>query len=213
MKHISRSLYPDEIRLLNKLKTKLLKKKAPGFQLYQFIPVLLTGMIFIYMINLIRVPIVTVVFGTIAIGCFLFVVMTPYESYRKKQQAKKRLSQVNHFLLTNEVEVTVIHARRIALACEYEDEGDLLLVEYEADAVLYLWDHDYRLKKRFPCLHFEIYKDDFASLTGRPVNALSERIVPAVIDAGAKWNYLKKHGGPVHMTTEQINFEELLERF
>lgn len=213
MKEISRPLYTDEIRLLNKLKTKLLKKRVSRFKLYHFIPIVLTGVILIYMASLIRVAAVTFFLGTVATGCFCFVAFAPYEMYQQRRSMQTRLALVNQLLMENELQVTVVHALKITLAKEYDDEGDLFLIEYEPGTVLYLWDHDYQLRRRFPCREFEIYKDDFAALTGRPIHALSERIIPRQIDAKAKWSYLKKYGGPGHMTTEQVDFEELMGRF
>jgi hypothetical protein len=213
MEQISRPLLADEIRLLNKLKSSLIKERVSKFKLHDFVFIFLAGAVFTDMAILMEVKVAAVVFGTLAVLCFSFVVFAPYEMYKQQVQSKKKWSQLNHLMMKNGIQVTRVNALQVAIAKEYEDEGDLFIIEYKAGEVLYLWDHDNQLKKRFPCQQFEIYKEDFISLTGRPVHALSERIQPRVIDAKSKWAYLKKYGGPGHMTTERIEFEELMSRF
>lgn len=213
MEQISRPLLADEIRLLNKLKSSLIKERVSKFKLHDFVFIFLAGAVFTDMAILMEVKVAAVVFGTLAVLCFSFVVFAPYEMYKQRVQSKKKWSQLNHLMMKNGIQVTRVNALQVAVAKEYEDEGDLFIIEYKAGEVLYLWDHDDQLKKRFPCQQFEIYKEDFISLTGRPVHALSERIQPRVIDAKSKWAYLKKYGGPGHMTTERIEFEELMSRF
>ena len=213
MEQISRPLLADEIRLLNKLKRKSLKQRVARYKVSDFIFIFLTGILLLDAAMLMEVDIAAVVFGTLAGLCFSFVVLAPYEIYSKRRRSKKKWSQLNHLLMENGIQVTLVNALQVAVAKEYEDEGDLFIIEYKAGEVLYLWDHDDQLKKRFPCQQFEIYKEDFISLTGRPVHALSERIQPREIDAQSKWKYLKKYGGLEHMATEQIGFEELMSRF
>lgn len=213
MEKISRPLLANEIRLLNKLKSNAIKERVSKFKLHDFVFIFLAGAVFTNMAMLMDVRMAVIVFGTIAVLCFSFVVFAPYEMYKQRAQSRKRWSKLNQLLMENGIQVTRVNALQIAVAKEYEDEGDLFIVEYKAGEVLYLWDYDDQLKKRFPCQQFEIYTPDFTSLTGRPVHALSERIQPRVIDAKAKWKYLKKYGGPGHMTTEQIEFEELMSRF
>lgn len=178
MEQISRPLLADEIRLLNKLKRKSLKQRVSRFKVSDFIFIFLTGILFLDAAMLIEVDFAVAVFGAMAVLCFSFVVLAPYEMYKQHRRSKKRWSQLNHLLMENGIQVTRVNALQVAVAKEYEDEGDLFIIEYKAGEVLYLWDHDNQLKKRFPCQQFEIYKEDFTSLTGRPVHALSERIHP-----------------------------------
>ena len=103
-------------------------------------------------------------------------------------------------------------ASRIAVAKEFEDEGNLYIIETENKAILYLWDTGYNLKKNFPCLEFEIYSEHFCNLIGRPINPLSEKIKPIAIDAKTKRAYLKKVGAPGQLTIENRAFEEVLEQ-
>ena len=213
MKEISRPLYPDEIRLLNKLKRKMIKGRVPRWKLYHYLLILLAGAALADTARQVNVWFETIVFGTMAAICFIFVVLSPFEIYRKKHRLQKKLMQINNLLMENILSVTLVHATEIALAEEYEDEGDLYLIAYEPGAVLYYWDHDYYLRKRLPCLTFEIYKDDFAALTGRPVHALGDKATLRMIGAKSKWQYLGKYGAPAHLATEQVEFEELMNRF
>lgn len=111
------------------------------------------------------------------------------------------------------VDICSINAKRIAIAKEYEDEGDLFIIECDTDKVLYLWDYDYNMQKNFPCLNFEIYEDNFFKLFGRQVYPLSERINPLTIDKKAKWNYMSKVGAPGHLQTENKNFDKVIEEY
>ena len=63
-----------------------------------------------------------------------------------------------------------------------------------------------------PCLAFEIYNEKFYKLIGRQVNPLSEKIKPIVIDAKSKWAYLKKVGGPDHLSIEKRDFDKLVDQ-
>jgi hypothetical protein len=111
------------------------------------------------------------------------------------------------------VNTCLINAKRIAVAEEYEDEGDLFIIEYDIDKVLYLWDYDYNRRRKFPCLSFEIYEEDFFKLFGRQVYPLSDRMNALTIDKKAKWNYMKKVGAPGHLQTERVNFDRLIQDY
>jgi hypothetical protein len=111
------------------------------------------------------------------------------------------------------VDTCHITAQRIAIAPEYEDEIDLYIIELNNEELLYLWDMEYNLKKKFPCLDFEIYEDNFFKLTGRQIYPLSEKIQPVKISNKVKWNFMKQYGAPGHLETEKVNFDELLEKY
>lgn len=153
------------------------------------------------------------VMGTLAVLCFIFVIMAPYEIFKERRLRQKRLMKVNQLLMDNELEVTLVKALQVAVAPEYEDEGDLYMVEFEEDNILYLWDADFRLRKGFPCQTFEIYKNDYHRLTNRTVHRLGGTIAPQFIEPGLKWKYLKRYGSPAHMSTEHIRFDDLMNRF
>ncbi|SDG23006.1 hypothetical protein [Chitinophaga filiformis] len=116
--------------------------------------------------------------GTIAVFAFAFIVFTPYETYKLRKRNGKFLQQITSFIDKGTIDTWLIDAKRIAIAKEYEDEGDLFMIEYDTDEVLYLWDHDYSMQKQFPCLKFEIYEESFVKLLGRQISPLSNRIDP-----------------------------------
>ena len=70
---------------------------------------------------------------------------------------------------------------------------------------------DYSLRKKFPCLQFEIYEESFFKMFGRQVYPLSERINPVKINSKAKWKYMTLVGVPGHLQTDDMNFDELTE--
>ena len=130
-----------------------------------------------------------------------------------RRDSKDFLSRLTVVLQKGTVDTYLINAKRIAVAKEFEDEGDLFIIEYDTDKVLYLWDYDYNMQKKFPCLDFEIYEDSFFKLFGRQIYPLSDRIKPLTIDKKAKWNYMKKKGAAGHLETENVNFHKLIEDY
>jgi hypothetical protein len=123
------------------------------------------------------------------------------------------LQKLNAIIQKGTVDTCLINSKRIAVAKEYEDEGDLFIIEYDDDKVLYLWDYDYNLRKKFPCLDFEIYEESLFKLLGRQVYPLSGPIKPLAIDKKAKWNYIKKIGAPGQLQTDSTNFEKIIEAY
>jgi hypothetical protein len=212
MNQITRPLYADEIRLLTKLKNNIIKKKSAGIGVTHILLVLLTGFIFADLAYLLHTGFMAFVAGTFAVVCFAFVIFGPYEAFKDRRRTRKRLRQLNQLLLNNTLEVTLVQAQQIAVGREFEDEGDLYLISYGDGQVLYLWDNGHGMKG-FPCLTFEIYKEDYTALVSRQVHVLSEKITPLEIAAEKKWKYLKKYGGPAHLATEQVDFDRLLSRF
>lgn len=210
----SRPYNPAELRLLSALKSRLEKVKGGKLKYYHFIIAALLGAGFTWISTQVPDGFWTFLSGTVAILCFGFLVFTPYEVYKVKKRNKDKLNRFSAAMEKGSATVCPVQASRIALAREFEDEGDLYLVEYEKGSVLFFWDLQHNLHKRkFPCLHFEIYEDDFFTLTGLAIHPLSERTVPVHIDQKAKWNYMKKYGVPGHLETEAIEFEVLLEKF
>ena len=130
-----------------------------------------------------------------------------------RRKGKGFLQRLNAVIDKGTVDTCLINAKRIAVAKEYEDEGDLFIIECDTNKILYLWDYDYNLRKKFPCLDFEIYEDNFFKLIGRQVYTLSDRIEPLTIDKTAKWKYINKIGAPGHLQTDSINFDKLIEEY
>ncbi|MBK8088155.1 MAG: hypothetical protein IPK31_09505 [Chitinophagaceae bacterium] len=209
----TRQLYLDELRLLKTLKTQKEKEGGSKIKFYHFLIAGLLGAGFTYLATLTQASFWVFPFGTLAIFSFAFIVFTPYEMYKMQRKGKNFLKHLNAVIDKGTVDTCLINAKRIAVAKEYEDEGDLFIIEYDTDKVLYLWDYDYSLRKKFPCLHFEIYEDNFFKLFGRQVYPLSDRIKPLNIDKKAKWNYMSKFGAAEHLETEHVNFDKLIEEY
>ena len=209
----TRPFYPDELRLLKTLRTQKEKEGGGRIKFYHFVIAGLLGAGCTYIGATLPDSFWTFLFGTIAVFSFALIVFTPYEIYKMKRKHKDFLQRLTKAINKNTVDTCIINAKRIAVAKEYEDEGDLFIIEYDTDKVLYLWDYDYNLKKKFPCLDFEIYEDNFFKLFGRQVYPLSDRISPLLIDKKAKWNYMSKIGAPGHLQTESKNFDKLIDEY
>jgi hypothetical protein len=163
-----------------------------------------------YLARVVHIGIFEFLFGTIAVLGVGFVVFVPFEVNKAKQRHRKYLEDLAAYSSQNTVRSCPITAKRIAVAAEYEDEGDLFIIEYDTDRVLFLWDYDYNLRKRFPCLDFEIYEERFAKLVGRQVYATGKPLSGVMIDKKAKWNYLRKVNWPANLTTLDVNFDQLV---
>ncbi|MBL7739272.1 MAG: hypothetical protein JNK14_08625 [Chitinophagaceae bacterium] len=209
----TRPFYPDELRLLKTLKTQREKESGGKIKFYHFVIAGFSGAGFTYLAALLPDSFWTFLFGTLAVFAFAFLVFTPYEIYKMRRKSKDFLQRLNATIDKGTVDTYLINTKRIAVAKEYEDEGDLFLIDYDNDKVLYLWDYDYNLRKKFPCLDFEIYEDNFFKLFGRQVYPLSDRIKPLTIDRKAKWSYMSKIGTPGHLQIDNTNFDKLVEEY
>jgi len=210
---ITRHLYPDEIALLKKNKAKAQKDLKQKVKIHYVIIAILLGIGLSYLVPVFHSKFWAFIFGTLAILCFAFAVLGPYEYYKDLKKLKSRIREIDNFLDSNQLKTIPVEALRIAIAKEYEDEGDLIIIEYQTNNILFLWDYDYNLGKKFPCLKFEIYNDTFFRLVEKQVCALSEKVPPIYIDKKLKWAYMKKYGCPGHLTTEQINLDDLMDKF
>jgi hypothetical protein len=213
LQYTSRKYTPAEFRLLTTFKKRLEKDSATKVKIYHFVIAAILGAGFTWIAASIPDSFWTFLTGTLAIGCFSFIVFTPYELYKQKRRHRSTLQAFELAINKGSVAVCTIRARQIALAKEYEDEGDLYIVEYEPGKILYLWDTEYNLNMTFPCLEFELYEESFYKLMGRRLNPLSDKIKPVLIDRKAKWNYMDKYGSPGELETVEIGFEELLVKF
>ncbi len=209
----TRNFYPDELRLLKKLKSQKEKAIPSKMRYYHFIIAGILGVGFTYITTIIPDSFWTFLLGTIAVLSFSFIVFMPYELYKMKRKHGMFLQQLNSLIDKGMVDTCQIKAKRIAFAPEYEDENDLYIIELDTDEILYLWDTEYNLNKKFPCLEFEIYDGRFYEIIGKQIYILSEKIKPINIDKKAKWNYLKQYGIPEHLEIEKINFDDLLHKY
>jgi len=205
-----RLFYADEQRILKTIQAKKSKELEEQIKYHYFIIFGASGIALTYLATIIKIGFLVFIFGTLAVFAYAFIVFMPYQFYKERKRIKTFLDELNSFINKGTVNTHLIKAKRIALAKEYEDEGDLFIIEYENDKVIYLWDYDYNLKKKFPCLDFEIYEDRFFKLLGRQIYPLSKPIIPVLIDKKAKWNYMCKVGASAHLETENISFDKLI---
>ena len=209
----TRPFYSNELRLLKTLRTQKVKESSSKIKFHHFIIAAIFGTGFAYVAVLLPDSFWTFLFGTLAIVSFSFIIFAPYEIYKLKRKQLIFFQRLNSIIEKGTVDTCIINAKKIAVANEFEDEGDLYIIEYKTDGILYLWDYDYNLQKKFPCLDFEIYEEEFHKLLGRQIYPVSERISPIVIDKQAKWNYMKKIGVPEHLKTNSVNFDKLIEEY
>ncbi len=208
-----RRIYPEELRKLDALRKKAERSGGCRRQVLHVIFALFLGAGFAYLAALPPDNFWTWLFGTAAVLAFGFLIFTPSGLYKRKKQHTASLRELKAAIELGTVGACFVHATRIAVADEYEDEGVLYIVECGAHEVLYLWDVDFTLRKSFPCLEFEIYEPDFARILGREVFAQSPRITPVTIDTTGKWNYLSRHGWPKHLSTEFVDFDVLVQSY
>ncbi len=206
-----RPLTQKELKALKKIRNSREKEIQRGFRVRQALTSVLLGAAVMYGAVWSRFDLITFILGVLALFCLAYAVIQPYERFKEIRKARRTINKVEAILNAGKVEVTPVKAKRIAVAKEYEDEGDLYIVEMENSQVLYLWDTEYNLHKNFPCLEFEIYEDEFFNVIGRQINPLSEKIKPVVIPEESKWNYLGKTD-PQHMEVERKNFDKLVDK-
>lgn len=211
--YTTRNLYPAELKLLKSLKSRQEKEGRNKIKFYHFIIAGLLGTACTYLASLWEENFWGFFFGTVAVLSFGFIIFIPYEIYKLKNKNKAFLKELNARINNGLVKTCTITASRIAVAKEYEDEGDLFFVEYETHKVLHIWDYDHSFQKRFPCLQFEIYEDSFYKLSGRQINPLSERIHPLSINSKAKWNYMTEIGAPEHLETINTNLDQIIDEY
>jgi hypothetical protein len=208
-----RPFYPEELRLLRLLKAKK-EKECKASPRYHYLLVSTgIGILFTYLAIMVSDSFWVIPFGTIAVIAMGIIVFAPYEIYKNRKKENETLEELSTCLENGTLRAWHINANRIALAEEYEDEGDLFIIEYEPGRILFLWEQDHNLQNRFPCLNFDIYEESYCKLLGKQVFPLSERIDPVRIDRKAKWNYLCEFGEPAHLETRVASFEDLVNEF
>lgn len=211
--YTKRNFYPDEIRVLKTLKKQKEKERGGRIKLYHFFIAGLLGVGLTYITAILPDSFWTFIFGTLAVLAFAFIVLGAYEMYKSKKRCREFLYQLNSIIDKGVVSVCRINAKRIAIAPEYEDESDLYIIELGENEVLHLWDAQYNLKKKFPCLDFDIYGEEFSMLTGRQIYPLSGKVEPLQISSRAKWNFMKQYEIPEHLEIEKISFDTILEKY
>jgi|GEM_PF-1023658 len=209
--YTSRPFRPNEKRLLSSLRTSAQKKQVSAIRFYHYLIAAVLAAIFIYIASIIHLGFFEFLFGTLGVFSIAFIVFMPYEVYKAKKKHKKFLREIDALIGLGTVSVFPVKATRIALAKEYEDEGDLYIVELDPDTLLYLWDNEYNLHKKLPCLEFEIYDENFFKLTGINASPLSDRVSPVNINKKAKWAYIGKVGFPETRMIQKASFDKLID--
>lgn len=209
----TRNFHPNELRLLKTLKSKKEKESGTKIKFYHFAIAIVLGAVCTYITTIIPDSFWTFLLGTIAVFAFSFIVFVPYEMYKLKKRHQEFLQHLGLYIEKGTVDTCIINAKKIAIAEEYEDEGDLYIIEYDTDKIIYIWDIEYNMHKDFPCLNFEIYEENFFKLLGRQIYPLSARITPVTIEKSAKWNYMGKIGAPGNLETEAKNFDKLIAEY
>jgi hypothetical protein len=207
----TRPLLEKEIRALKKMRSVAEKELQQAYRYRSIIIALAIAAGCTFLAVWAPYQILVLLFGTIAVLAFGWVLFMPFEIYKDVKKRKARINEVSRALERGTVDVFPMTAKQFALAKEYEDEGDLYIIEMNDGRILYIWDDDYNLKKNFPAHSFELYDEEFSMVIGRRLNPLSEKVNPILIDAKAKWAYFEKtEGAPENMTFEKKDFSKLV---
>lgn len=207
-----RPLNEKELKTLGKIRSRREKELAQPFPWAQPLFAIVLCALSLYLATWTRYDLVTFVLVLFAIFCLAFAVIRPYEYYKDRRKARSLMNRADAVLQSGVVEVAAVTAKQVALAKASGNDGDLYIIEVDKGNILYMWDRFDNLKKNFPCLQFEIYSEEFASLIGRQISPLSEKVKPIAVDPKATQNYFKKAGEPAHLAMERKNFEKLIER-
>lgn len=206
-----RPFRPGEKRLLSSLRTSAQKKQVSAIRFYHYLIATVLAAIFIYIASIIHLGFFEFLFGTLGVFSIAFIVFMPYEVFKAKRKRRKFLQDLDTLLDSGVVSVFHVKATRAALAEEYEDENDLYIFELDPDTLLYLWDNEYNLHKKLPCLELEIYDESFFKLTGINAYPLSDRVSPVNINKKAKWAYIGKVGFPETRMIQKASFDILID--
>lgn len=207
-----RDIYPAELKLLKRIIAEKKKQVNKRIKFAHFLIIGTVGIICVYIAVKVPESFWTFLFGTLGVLAFAFIAFAPYEIYKLTKTHKLVLNQINTIIDKGVVHTCRISAERIAIAPEYEDEGNLYIIELNKSEVLYLWDAEYNLNKIFPCLEFEIYDKPFYECTNMQIYPLSDRTKPIKIDKKAKWDYMKKFGVPGNLEIRKIALAETLKQ-
>lgn len=206
----TRELSPDERRMLKSLHTRTQKAAVGWIKSWHWLIAVALGVGGVLLAIHTERDSLRSLFALIAVFSLGFVFFTPSVMFKQRRGRRELLQRLSAFIERGTVGVHPMSATRIALAREYEDEGDLYIVELDAERVLYINDAEYNMSSKFPCLRFEIYDDEFASLTGRRVLPQSGKEKFVEIDPKKKWAYWMAHGVPGDLTVENVNFDTLV---
>lgn len=151
----------------------------------------------------------------------LFVCVAPIgvwvvvEQYLKqKKNGSKELQSLTEIQNKNQISVVPLELNRIAKLEEYEDEGDLYLIETKDKKCVYLWDAEYLLidDKEFPSDQVEVYVDDtFKFGIDKKVKCSGNKLTPTIVNRENKWSFFEMVGFPGDLQVEEKSFDEIIE--
>lgn len=202
-----RTLQPEELKLLNRLKARYEKQSISAKKPIYYLIAILIGLVSTIIVVNIPDSFWTFLLGTTAVFSIAFLIFVPYEAHKLKKRKQLHLEDLNAFIKSGKVSTCHIASDKIAFAGEYEDEGDLYLIELKSDWLLYVWDVDHKLRSIFPRSEFEIYEDKFYQIVGKVIIPLGKQIEAININPKAKWEYFKRNGWKSHLELENISFD------
>jgi hypothetical protein len=142
----------------------------------------------------------------------IWVVVEQY--FRQKKNENKELQSLTEIRNENQILVISVELDRIAKFEEYEDEGDLYLVETKDKESIYLWDAEYLLfdDNEFPSEQVEVYVDDtFKFGIDKKVKCSGNKLTPIIVSGESKWTFFKRVGFPGDLQTEEKPFDKIIE--
>lgn len=134
--------------------------------------------------------------------------------FEQKKNGNKQLKNLTEIQNENQITVVSIELNRIAKLEEYEDEGDLYLIETKDKKCIYLWDVEYMLvdDKEFPSDQIEMYVDDtFIVGIDKKVKCSGNKLTPIIINAESKLSFFEKVGFPENLQLEEKSFDKIME--
>ena len=216
----TRALYPGELRSLKRIITQTEKSKTYISKSMICPLALLLGIVCACLaVGTAKESFWYFIFGTVAVLGFSTFVFGTIEELKAQGKNKDILRLVNERIEKGTVDTCLINATRMACAQEFEDEGDWYIFELGNDTVLRFWDVDYAYNnKKFPCLHFEIYEENYVKLIHKDIYPLSEKVKPVkMINPKKKWKYMcekdpfeRLAGACECMNIANIGFDELI---
>jgi hypothetical protein len=134
--------------------------------------------------------------------------------FKRKKNGNRELESLVEIEVSGQVSVFPIDLNKIAKLEEYEDEGDLYLIETKDKKCIYLWDNEFYLAddKNFPSDRMEVYVEDaFKYGIGRKVKCIGNKMAPIIIKGDYKWSYFGKVGLPEDLQVEDKPFDAIIE--
>ncbi len=152
--------------------------------------------------------------GFIFSVCIALLFYFPFEQIKSRKRLNNENTQIESLINKNEIEVYEIQTNQAIHFIQYDDEGELYLIQISENKLLYIWDDQTLIKKtKFPNTHFEIYKDiDLRWLLWNKVTYKGQRFTPKKVTANTKSKYFKAEGYPEDLTEIEGNIESFFEK-